>query len=97
MKKVIPSLLNTDQNGYIKNLYSRKILDIIDYSEHFKNDACILFLDFKKDFETIEWDFMLMPILKIWILVNHALNGSKHYIVILKSVSKIIIGLLNVM
>ena len=51
LKKVMPDIINTDQNGYIKiDIYVfniRKIQDIIiDYSERFKIDSCILFFTF---------------------------------------------------
>ena len=63
LKKVMPKIINTDQNGYIKNRFIgfniRLIQDIIDYSEKFNLDSCILFLDYTKAFDTIEWDFML--------------------------------------
>ena len=67
LKKVMPNIINTDQNGYIKDRFIgyniRLIQDIIDHSEKFNVDSCILFLDFTKAFDTIEWDFML-PTLK---------------------------------
>jgi hypothetical protein len=51
------------ESGYIKNRYIgfniRQIQDIIDYSEHFNIEGAILFLDFSKAFDSIEWDFML--------------------------------------
>ena len=55
-------LVSTDQNGYIKNRFIgyniRQIQDVIDYSEKFNIDSCLLFLDFTKAFDTIERDFM---------------------------------------
>jgi len=52
-----------DQQGYIKNRYLgyniRQIQDMIDYTETLDIDGVILFLDFKKAFATVEWDFMI--------------------------------------
>ena len=66
LKKVMPSIISTDQNGYIKNRFIgyniRLIQDIIDYSEKFQIDSCILYLDFTKAFDTIEWNFMIEAI-----------------------------------
>ena len=50
VKNILPKIISTDQNGYVKNRYIgyniRQIQDIIDYSEQFKVDGVILFLDF---------------------------------------------------
>lgn len=55
-------IINTDQNGYITNRYIgyniRQIQDIIDFSEKFNIDSCMLFLDFTKAFDTVEWKLM---------------------------------------
>ena len=52
LKQVLPKIIHTDQKGYIKNRYIgfniRQIQDIIDYSENFKVDGAILFVDFSK-------------------------------------------------
>ena len=62
LKTVISKIIDTDQNGYLKNRFIgykiRQIQDIIDYSEKFNIDACVIFLDFSKAFDTIEWEFM---------------------------------------
>ncbi|PJE77613.1 hypothetical protein CI610_03460 [invertebrate metagenome] len=62
LKPLMKKLVSTDQNGYIKDRFIgyniRQIQDVIDYSEKFNIDSCLLFLDFTKAFDTIEWDFM---------------------------------------
>ena len=64
LKKIMPKMINTDQNEYFKNRFIgyniRQIQDIIDYSEKFKIDSAVLFLDFSKAFYTQEWDFMIL-------------------------------------
>ena len=68
LKKVIAEIISVDQNGYIKNRFIgfniRQIDDIIDYSEKFDIDCSVLFLDFRKAFDTIEWDFMIESLRK---------------------------------
>ena len=45
------------KNRYI-GFNIRLIEDIIDYSENLEIDSAILFLDFKKAFDMVEWPFM---------------------------------------
>ena len=63
LQKVLPDLISMDQQGYIKNrnicFNIRQIQDIIDYADLFEIDGVILFLDFKKAFDTVEHEFML--------------------------------------
>ena len=74
-------------NGYIKNRYIgyniRQIKDIIDYSEQFKVDGAVLFLDFSKAFDSLEWEFMFESLKKFgfqksmlrWIKTMYTNNG----------------------
>ena len=52
LKKIIPSIINTDQVGYIKGRYSgqnvRLIEDLIDFAEKTKKGGAILFWTFAK-------------------------------------------------
>ena len=52
LKKILPKLINEDQTGYIKNRFIgfnlRQIQDIIDYSNIYKIEGAIIFLDFSK-------------------------------------------------
>lgn len=63
VKKVISAIINHDQTGYIKNrqvyFNLRQIQDIIDYADKFKVEGAILFLDFSKAFDTLDWNFLL--------------------------------------
>ena len=62
LKKVLPQIIHSDQKGYVKNRYIgfniRQIQDIIDHSEKFNIEGAILFLDFAKAFDSLEWVFM---------------------------------------
>jgi hypothetical protein len=59
---VLPSIIDTDQKGYVKNRYIgfniQQIQDVIDHSEKFNIEGAILFLDFTKAFDSLEWSFM---------------------------------------
>ena len=52
MKKVINTLISSDQTGYIKGRFIgqniRVIQDVIELLEEEKTEGAILFLDFKK-------------------------------------------------
>jgi hypothetical protein len=62
LKEVLPSIIHSDQKGYVKNRYIgfniRQIQDAIDHSEKFNIEGAILFLDFTKAFDSLEWSFM---------------------------------------
>ena len=63
VKKVLPSLLHMDQNGFVKNRYmGHNILDIyalITLAEEMDNDNLVLFsLDIEKVFDSVRWDFL---------------------------------------
>ena len=57
-----------DQQGYLKNRYIgfniRQIQDIIDYTEKLNIRGCVLFLDFRKAFDTVSWNFMFAVLKK---------------------------------
>ena len=71
IKPLLTKIISSDQNGYIKNRYIgyniRQIQDIIDYAENFKVEGAILFLDFSKAFDSIEWDFIYQTLIKFGI------------------------------
>ena len=68
LKPILHKIIHSDQNGYVKNRYIgfniRQIQDIIDYSEKFNVEGAILFLDFSKAFDSLEWDFMYCALRK---------------------------------
>ena len=63
MKKILNKIINEDQTGYIKNRFIGfnlwKILDIIDYADIFKIEGSLVFIDFEKAFDSLEWNFMV--------------------------------------
>ena len=58
LEKVLPYLIDGDQTGYIKGRFIgeniRLISDIIEQNK----EGMILFLDFEKAFDSLEWDFL---------------------------------------
>ena len=62
LQKVIPSIVSTDQTGYIKNRYIgeniRTITDIIQYTALKNIPGILLQLDFEKAFDTISWNVL---------------------------------------
>jgi hypothetical protein len=60
IKKVLPSVINSDQVVYLKNRFIgqniRTIMDIMDYTKLMDKDGIIAFLDFEKAFDTIQWE-----------------------------------------
>ena len=62
LEKVLPKIINPDQTGYVKNRYIgenvRLILDIMSYTEEKNLPGAALFIDFRKAFDTIEWNFL---------------------------------------
>ena len=62
MKKVLPNLINNDQTGFLigrsigKNV--RLIDSIITYAESQNIPGILLFIDFEKAFDTLEWNFI---------------------------------------
>jgi len=62
IKPVLPSIINRDQTGYIQGRLIgeniRTVKDIIDYYKGVNTDAVLLFVDFEKAFDSLEWDFL---------------------------------------
>ena len=62
ISKVLPVLINGDQTSFIKGRSIAQsvhlIADIIEYTEALNTPGIALFLDFKKAFDSIEWNFI---------------------------------------
>ena len=78
LQKVISKIVSTDQNGYIKNRFIgfsiRTIQDIINYAEESNLEGVLLFLDYQKAFDSIDWSFMNMALEKFGF--GHAFMNS---------------------
>ena len=62
MKKVLPDKINNDQTGFLKGRSIsenvRLIDSIITYTETQNIPGILLFIDFEKAFDTLEWNFI---------------------------------------
>ena len=62
MKNVLPDLINSDQTGFLKGRSIGEIFRLIDsiitYAESQNISGILLFIDFKKAFDTLEWNFI---------------------------------------
>ena len=62
LQKVIPSLINSDQVGYIKgrNICEniRIIKDLISFTAMNKSPGFLTLIDFENPFDTVEWPFL---------------------------------------
>ena len=62
LKFFLPNLINSDQTGFIKGRFIgeniRLLQSIICYAKEKNMPGLLLFLDFEKAFETIEWTFI---------------------------------------
>ena len=62
MKRVLPNLVHNNQTGYIpgRNISEniRSILDIMEYTKAKKLPGLLLFIDFEKAFDSLEWEFL---------------------------------------
>ena len=63
VQKVIGNIISNDQTAYIKGRYMgtsiRLVSDAIDYFDMMEESGFPLMLDFKKDFDSVEWNFLL--------------------------------------
>ena len=62
LQRVVHKLISENQTSYVKGRYiginARTILDIYEYCENNNIDGSLIFLDFEKAFDSVEWNFM---------------------------------------
>ena len=62
MKKVLPGIIHHNQSGFVKNRFigetARSILDIMQYTDTQKMPGLLLFIDFEKAFDSVDWDYL---------------------------------------
>ena len=63
LKNVLPNIIHYNQTGFIKDHYIggtvRSIFDIRDFTLKENIPGIMIFLDFQKAFDSVEWDFIL--------------------------------------
>ena len=98
LKKILPKRINEDQTAYLQNRFigfnHSQIQDIIDFSDSYKIDVAINFVDFIKAFDMLEWDSMLNTLKHFGLIIIRLFVGSKLYILIFKLVCQILGGCL---
>ena len=61
LQTILPQLVNSDQTGFVKERYIgqniRLLRDITEYLDARKMSGLLLFVDFEKAFDSLEWDF----------------------------------------
>ena len=68
VKRVLPSIISNCQNGYVRNRSIhdsiRLVQDIIQYTEITQSPGVLLSVDFRKAFDSIEWNFIIKVLRK---------------------------------
>ena len=61
--KVFPEIIHCNQTGYVKGRFigeaARSIMDVMDYTKKQNIPGILLFIDFEKAFDSIDWQFMV--------------------------------------
>ena len=62
LEKVLPEVINRDQTGYVKNRFIgeniRLISDVMEFYEKKNLPGMLLFIDFEKAFDSLEWNYL---------------------------------------
>ena len=60
--EVLPDIICANQTGYVKKRYLgenvRPISDVIEYTKYKQLPGIAVFVDFKKAFDSLEWDYL---------------------------------------
>ena len=63
IKNVLPSIVHYNQTGFVKDRYIgetiRSIFDIMDFTVTENIPGLMIFIDFQKAFDSVEWDLIL--------------------------------------
>mgnify|MGYP001795603812 CR=1 FL=1 len=81
---MLPKIINSDQTGFLKRSFIGEnihlINEIIDYTKSENIEGLLLFLDFEKAFDTIEWNYIYKTLKLSIILVTNLFHGLNYYI-----------------
>ena len=60
--KILPEIIHSNQTGYVSGRYigeaDRSILDVMEHTKTVNIPGILLFIDFEKAFDSLEWNFM---------------------------------------
>ena len=74
VKSVLPSIISEDQTGFLKDRFIgeniRTLFDLIDYTQEKRLPGLLLFLDFEKAFDSLEWSFLYNSLKKFNFINN---------------------------
>ena len=63
IKNVLPEIIHHNQTGFVKDRYIgetiQSIYDLMDYTVEENIPGLMIFIDFEKAFDSVEWDFLL--------------------------------------
>ena len=63
IKKVLPYIIHHNQSGYVEDRYigetARSIFDIMDFTVKENFPGLLIFVDFQKAFDNLEWDSLV--------------------------------------
>ena len=63
IKNVLPSIIHHNQTGFIEDRYIgetvRSVFDIMDFTVEKNIPGVLIFIDFQKTFDSLEWNFLL--------------------------------------
>ena len=61
IKNVLPNIIHHNQSGYVKDRYIgetvRSIYDVMDFTDRENISGPLIFINFQKAFDSLEWDF----------------------------------------
>ena len=81
LKKVLPSIINDAQTGYMEGRFIgeniRLISDILHFTAQQNLEGIALFIDFEKAFDSLEWDFLRKTLDNLSVLVMISSLGLK--------------------
>jgi len=63
IKNVLPNIIHHNQTGYVKDRYIgetvRSVFDVMDFTLKENVPGLLIFIDFQKAFDSLEWNFLL--------------------------------------
>ena len=68
VKTVLPRIIHCNQTGYVEDRFTgeaiRSIFDIMDFTAKENIPGLLLFIDFQKAFDSVEWEFLIESLKK---------------------------------